>query len=74
MFKEIQVPFEKFCPEKRKNFLSYNYVMYKFFELLELDEYLSCFQLLKSRNKLHQQDLIWKNICQSVKWQFIPSL
>lgn len=74
MFKEIQIPFEKFCPEKRKNFLSYNYVMYKFFELLELDEYLSCFQLLKSRNKLHQQDIIWKNICQVVKWQFIPSL
>lgn len=74
MFKEIQVPFEKFCPKKRKNFLSYNYVMYKFFELLELDEYLSCFQLLKSRNKLHQQDLIWKNICHAIKWQFIPSL
>lgn len=74
MFKEIQIPFEKFCPKKRKNFLSYNYVMYKFFELLELDEYLDCFQLLKSRNKLHQQDVIWKNICQYTKWQFIPSL
>lgn len=74
MFKEIQVPFDKYCPKKRKNFLSYNYVMYKFFELLELDEYLHCFQLLKSRNKLHQQDQIWKNICKDVKWQFIPSL
>ena len=74
MFKEIQIPFEKFCPKKRKNFLSYNYVMYKFFELLELDEYLNCFQLLKSRNKLHQQDVIWKNICNYTKWQFIPSL
>ena len=74
MFKEIQIPFEKYCPKKRKNFLSYNYVMYKFFELLELDEYLKCFQLLKSRNKLHQQDLIWKNICKHIKWQFIPSL
>jgi hypothetical protein len=74
MFKEIQIPFEKFCPKKRKNFLSYNYVMYKFFELLELDEYLDCFQLLKSRNKLHQQDVIWKNICKYTKWQFIPSL
>ena len=71
MFKEIQIPFEKFCPKKRKNFLSYNYVMYKFFELLELDEYLDCFQLLKSRNKLHQQDVIWKNICHYTKWQFI---
>ena len=74
MFKAIQIPFEKYCPHKRKNFLSYNYVMYKFFELLELDEYLQCFQLLKSRTKLHQQDLIWKNICNDLNWQFIKSL
>jgi hypothetical protein len=74
MFKAIQIPFEKYCPHKRKNFLSYNYVMYKFFELLELDEYLRCFQLLKSRTKLHQQDQIWKNICQDLNWQFIRSL
>ena len=74
MFKGIQIPFEKYCPHKRKNFLSYNYVMYKFFELLELDEYLDCFQLLKSRTKLHQQDLIWKNICLDLNWQFIKSL
>lgn len=74
MFKAIQIPFEKYCPNKRKNFLSYNYVMYKFFELLELDEYLHCFQLLKSRTKLHQQDQIWKNICADLNWQFIKSL
>jgi hypothetical protein len=74
MFKAIQIPFEKYCPQKRKNFLSYNYVMYKFFELLELDEYLDCFQLLKSRTKLHQQDEIWKNICKDLNWEFIKSL
>ena len=74
MFKAIQIPFEKYCPQERKNFLSYNYVMYKFFELLELDEYLTCFQLLKSRTKLHQQDLIWKDICADLNWEFIKSL
>lgn len=74
MFKSIQVPFVKYCPNNRKNFLSYNYVVYKFFELLELDEYLNCFQLLKSRTKLHQQDIIWKSICKDLGWQFIPSL
>ena len=74
MFKAIQIPFEKYCPFKRKNFLSYNYVMYKFFELLELDEYLNCFQLLKSRTKLHQQDQIWKNICKDLNWEYINSL
>jgi hypothetical protein len=74
MFKAIQIPFEKYCPDDRKNFLSYNYFMYKFFELLELDEYLSHFQLLKSRLKLYQHDQIWKNICSDLGWEFIPSL
>jgi len=74
MFKEIQIPFHKFCPKARKNFLSYSYVLHKFVQLLELDEFLPCFMLLKSREKLHQQDLIWKQICEYLNWEFIPSL
>ena len=74
MFKEIQIPFHKFCPKARKNFLSYSYVLHKFVQLLELDEFLPCFMLLKSREKLHQQDQIWKKICEHLKWQFIPSV
>ena len=74
MFKEIQVPFQKFCPKDRKNFLSYAYVLHKFVQLLDLDEYLDCFILLKSREKLHQQDLIWVQICEYLKWEFIPSV
>jgi hypothetical protein len=74
MFKEIQIPFAKFCPKDRKNFLSYSYVLHKFVQLLELDEFLECFILLKSREKLHQQDLIWKQICEYLKWEFIASV
>ena len=74
MFKEIQIPFHKHCPENRKNFLSYSYVLHKFVQLLELDQFTSCFVLLKSREKLHQQDQIWKNICYELKWEFIPSI
>ena len=74
MFKEIQIPFQKFCPKDRKNFLSYSYVLHKFVQLLDLDEYLHCFILLKSREKLHQQDIIWCKICKYLKWEFIPSV
>ena len=74
MFKEIQTPFMKYCPKERKNFLSYSYVLHKFVQLLNLDEFLICFPLLKSREKLHQQDLIWKNICYDLQWEFIKSL
>ena len=74
MFKEIQIPFQNHCPPDRKNFLSYSYILHKFVQLLELDEFIPCFILLKSREKLHQQDMIWKNICKELKWEFIPSI
>tara|TARA_B100000963_G_C22598881_1_gene659250 strand:- start:520 stop:1734 length:1215 start_codon:yes stop_codon:yes gene_type:complete len=74
MFKEIQAPFIEVCPKERKNFLSYSYVLHKFVELLELDQYKSCFPLLKSREKLHQQDIIWKNICKKLNWHYIKSI
>ena len=74
MFKEIQNPFLKVCPKGRKNFLSYSYVLHKFVELLSLDDLLPCFPLLKSREKLHQQDKIWKDICYELQWEFIKSV
>ena len=74
MFKEIQPSFQKNCPKDRSNFLSYSYVLYKFCELLELDEYLSSFPLLKNRDKLYVQDKIWEKICLDLAWQFIRSV
>ena len=74
MFKEIQGPFMEVCPKWRKNFLNYSYVLHKFVELLSLDEYKVYFPLLKDREKLHQTDMIWKNICDKLGWHFIKSI
>ena len=74
MFKDIQKPFDNNCPSERKNFLSYSYVLYKFCELLSEDIYLQYFPLLKSKEKLHQQDVIWKKICRDLHWEFIPTV
>jgi hypothetical protein len=74
MFREIQEPFVKHCPPDRNNFLSYSYVLYKFCELLEEDDYLPFFPLLKAKDKLRQQDEIWKNICNEVRWEYIPTV
>tara|TARA_Y100000768_G_scaffold234964_1_gene177651 strand:+ start:1322 stop:2278 length:957 start_codon:yes stop_codon:yes gene_type:complete len=74
LFKEIQIPFSNNCPEDRKNFLSYSYVLHKFCELLEYDYLLPHFPLLKSREKLLQQDIIWKLICKDLNWQYIASI
>ncbi len=74
MFKDIQRPFDDNCPTERKNFLSYSYVLYKFCELLGEDDYLQYFPLLKSKEKLYQQDVIWNKICHDLKWEFIPTV
>lgn len=74
MFKQIQTPFLKWAPPDRKNFLSYSFVLHKFMQLLDKDEYLGYFPLLKARDKLNQQDRIWKKICEELGWQFVPSL
>jgi hypothetical protein len=74
MFKEIQFSFVKHCPAGRSNFLSYSFVLYKFCQLLELDEYLPCFPLLKSREKLYLQDKIWSKICADMGWEYISTI
>ena len=74
MFKEIQSPWREECPKGRKNFLSYDYVLYKFMELLEIDDYKEYFPLLKDRDKRYATDKIWKGICRRLRWQFIKSI
>ena len=73
MFREIQPSFKKHCPKGRRNFLSYGYVLYKFCELLEMDEYLACFPLLKNRDKLYLQDKTWEKICADMRWGYVPT-
>lgn len=81
MFQQIQIPYEKHKPKNRKNFLSYSYVLHKMFQILGLNEFSKYFPLLKSADKLRQQDEIFKKIVadmaqvdKSVKWVFYPSL
>ena len=74
MFRQIQAPFEKHKPKNRSNFLSYSYCLYKFCELLGEDGFKEHFPLLKSREKLYQQDCIWKNICKELNWEFIQTI
>ena len=74
LFDKIQEPFKKHCPKDRKNFLSYSYTLHKFSQLLGKDEYLIYFPLLKSREKLFEQEKIWRGICDDLKWKFVPSV
>lgn len=73
MFREIQPAFKRHMPKGRRNFLSYSYVLYKFCELLEMDEFLPCFSRLKNREKLIMQDRIWCKICAEMQWQYLKT-
>jgi hypothetical protein len=73
LFMEIQRPYAKFCPDDRVNFLNYYYTVYKLCELLQKNEFLSYFPMLKDKEKRIEQDDIWKKICEELNWVFIPT-
>jgi uncharacterized membrane-anchored protein YhcB (DUF1043 family) len=74
LFMEIQGPYAKFCPDDRVNFLNYYYTVYKLCELLDQIQFLPYFPMLKDREKRIEQDEIWKKICKSLDWEFIPTI
>jgi hypothetical protein len=81
MFQQIQDPFEKYKDPKRKNMLSYSFILNKFFLILGLPEFSKYFFLLKSPEKLRQQDETFKKIVDHMAkidtktpWTFHPSL
>ena len=74
LFMDIQAPYAKYCPDDRVNFLNYYYTVYKLCELLEQNEFLHFFPMLKDREKRIEQDEIWKKICEELDWEFIPTV
>lgn len=74
MFYAVQVPYLRHASHKRKNFLSYNYVFHKFLLILGRPEFTKYFPLLKSREKLHEQEQVFQKICADLGWPFIKSI
>lgn len=73
MFQSMQDSFRKHCPKTRSNFLSYSYVLNKLFRILKMPEHAKYFGLLKSKEKLRDQDFIWNKICKDMSWDFYSS-
>jgi len=74
LFIELQSPYSKYCPEDRVNFLNYYYTAYKLCELLNEQQYLEHFPMLKDPEKRMEQDEIWKKICLDLDWEYIPTI
>jgi hypothetical protein len=73
LFMDIQIPYSKYCPGGRVNFLNYYYTLYKLCELLGETQYLEHFPMLKDQKKI-EQDEVWKNICSDLGWDYIPTI
>lgn len=73
MFDMIENIWHIVKPKNRKNMLSYPYILHKLCELLEEDQLLSSFPLLKSQDVLREQDRIWKKICETLNWEYYSS-
>jgi len=74
MFRDIQQSFNRHCPSKRKNFISYSYVLHKFLDILGYHDIAIQFPLLKSQQKLYQIESIWQLICQDMHWPYIRDI
>ena len=74
LFMDIQGPYAKYCPDDRVNFLNYYYTVYKLCELLNQHHFLPYFPMLKDREKRIEQDVIWKNICEELGWEYIATI
>lgn len=73
MFQSIQESFQKHKCDNRSNFLSYAYVLNKLFKILGYPFHSDFFCLLKSKEKLRDQDNTWAKICKDMNWKFYPS-
>ena len=73
LFMDIQIPYAKYCPNSRVNFLNYYYTLYKLCELLGEIQYLEFYPMLKDQKKV-EQDEIWKKICNDLNWDYIPTI
>jgi hypothetical protein len=84
MFRKTEVPFKKHKLLHMSNYLNYSYVLHKLFLIIgtmsdnesvkeRMKNNAKYFGLLKSRDKLRTQDLIWKNICKDLDWPYHPS-
>lgn len=72
MFLQMLPAFQRHAPKTRTNFLSYSYVLYRSFQILDLDHMLDGITLLKGRDKLEANDAIFTKMCHDLGWPVFP--
>ena len=74
LFIEIQQPWALFCPTNRTNFFNYTYILCQLCVLLDQKQYLPYIPMMKDRIKQLEQDMIWKDVCTYLDWEYFPTV
>ena len=74
LFLQLQPAFEKHVSGKRTNFLSYTYVLYRCLERLGHAHVLGNLVLLKGREKLEANDVLFRTMARELGWGILPPL
>ena len=74
LFIEIQPPWAIFCPITRTNFFNYTYILCQLCVLLDQYQYLPYIPMMKDRIKQLEQDMIWKQVCDYLDWEYFPTV
>ena len=74
LFIEIQQPWALFCPTNRTNFFNYTYILCQLCVLLNQTQYLPYIPMMKDRIKQLEQDMIWKDVCMYLDWEYFPTV
>lgn len=73
LFMETRKPWALYCPPNRTNFFNYTYVLYQLCVLLGQYQYLPFIPMMKDPKKRLNMDVIWKQLCEHLDWEYIPS-
>lgn len=74
MFIDVSAPFLQYCPNHRRNFPRYTYIIYKCCEIIGFTKILPYLPLLKTRVRLIEMDQIWKKVTEILHYPYIPTV
>jgi hypothetical protein len=74
LFIEIQEPWAIHCPIYRTNFFNCTYTLFQLCVLLNQTQYLPYIPMMKDREKQLEQDMVWKKVCDTLDWEFVPTV
>lgn len=72
MFSVVNGTYAKINNTKRLHFFNYYYVLHQLLKLVDYAHLCHSIPLMKNQSKIQFQDMLWKKICDELKWDYYP--